>query len=195
MDTLHDWHVTAYMLAVHGRIDVARIREKNGQIIFDNDPDKEALCKSIYDEQCAMRKELQSLTVDAMQKHWGQIENMLQAALSPAPPPRIEPSTATATPAPVVAASDAPAPLPVANREWVAQAQARAHEIIKMQKDRDLYPSQKDLGDWIASEFRKNGVVGADGKPLAGATIKRHALKGISSATGKQLSTTIVRGK
>jgi len=37
--------------------------------------------------------------------------------------------------------------------------------------------------------------MGADGKPLSGATIKRHALKGISSAQDKQLSTSPRRGK
>ena len=84
---------------------------------------------------------------------------------------------------------------PVADSEWVTKAQTRAREIVKESKELDRYPSQENLGDLIAAEFRKAGVVGADGKPLSGATIKRHALKGISSATGKQLSTTIGRGK
>ena len=86
-------------------------------------------------------------------------------------------------------------PAPVAGIEWKVQAKTRALEIIKESKKRDLYPNQENLGDQIASEFRKAGITGADGKPLSGATIKRHALKGISSATGKQLSTTIRRGK
>ena len=88
-----------------------------------------------------------------------------------------------------------PAPAPVADSEWVTQAQTRAREIVKESRELDRYPSQENLGDLIASEFRKAGIVGADGKPLTGATIKRHALKGISSAKGKQLSTTIGRGK
>jgi len=79
--------------------------------------------------------------------------------------------------------------------DWAALAQQKARDHIKQQRDRDLYPSQEAIGDWVASEFRKTGIVGADGKPLSGATIKRHALKGISSAVGKQLSTVIVRGK
>ena len=99
-----------------------------------------------------------------------------------APPPHAL-EHETATPAPVVAS------------EWVMQAQTRAKEIVKESRARDFYPSQENLGDQIASEFRKAGITGADGKPLSGATIKRHALKGISSATGKQLSTTIGRGK
>jgi len=94
------------------------------------------------------------------------------------------PSAAPATPAAPVVAS-----------EWVIQAQTRAREIVKESTARNVYPSQVNLGDQIASEFRKAGISGADGKPLAGATIKRHALAGISSATGRQLSTTIGRGK
>jgi len=88
----------------------------------------------------------------------------------------------------------APAPV-VADGQWVSKAQTRAREIVKESRDRDLYPSQEAIGDKIAADFRRDGIVGADGKPLTGATIKRHALKGISSATGKQLSTTIARGK
>ena len=86
-------------------------------------------------------------------------------------------------------------PAPVAGIEWKVQAKTRALEIIKESRKRDLYPNQDNLGDRIASEFRKVGTVGADGKPLSGATIKRHALKGISSANNKQLSKTIGRGK
>lgn len=108
--------------------------------------------------------------------------NATQAAQQTAPATDT-PTAQTATPAPVMAAG------------WVTQAQARAREIVRESKVRDRYPSQENLGDTIAAEFRKDGIVGTDGKPLTGATIKRHALKGISSATGKQLSTTIVRGK
>ena len=78
---------------------------------------------------------------------------------------------------------------------WIATAQARAVAIIERQRQRDLYPSQEHIADEIAAEFRKAGIVGADGKPLAGAYIKRHALRGISSAQGKQLSTATPRGK
>lgn len=78
---------------------------------------------------------------------------------------------------------------------WVNKARELAAEIIKRQRSNDLYPSQQNLGDEIASKFRADGIVGADGKPLSGAYIKRHALKGISSAQGKQLSTRTGRGK
>lgn len=79
--------------------------------------------------------------------------------------------------------------------DWKAKAQSRAAEIISRQKELDLYPNQQDIADEIAREFRLDGVVGADGKPLSGSTIKRHALGGISSAQSRQLSTSIRRGK
>lgn len=78
---------------------------------------------------------------------------------------------------------------------WKERARARATEIIKRQGEKDLYPSQMDIADEIARSFRDDRVMGAGGKPLSGAYIKRHALKGISSADSKQLSTTIRRGK
>ncbi len=73
--------------------------------------------------------------------------------------------------------------------EWKEQARQRAREIIARQKAKDLYPSQEDIACEIAREFR------AAGKPLTGAYIKRHALKGISSATGRKFSTQILKGK
>lgn len=78
---------------------------------------------------------------------------------------------------------------------WRTIARDRAHAIIKRQHAKDLYPSQVHIADEIAIEFRRDGVVGADGKPVSGSTIKRHALAGISSARGKQLSTKMPRGK
>lgn len=96
----------------------------------------------------------------------------------------------------------APGPAPMVlesasggNDGWKAKAQKMAGEIINRDKGKDLYPSQSNLADEIAKEFRKVGVLGVDGKPLTGAYIKRHALKGISSAQGRQLSTAINRGK
>lgn len=78
---------------------------------------------------------------------------------------------------------------------WKSKARERAAEIIKRQREKDLYPSQEDIADEIAREFRVAGIVGTDGKPISGAYIKRHALNGISSAQGKQLSTRTGRGK
>jgi hypothetical protein len=100
-----------------------------------------------------------------------------------------EPQPTTPSPAPVVAVGA------LNDEAWANKARDRAAEIIKRQREKDLFPSQKNLGDEIAREFRGAGIVGADGKPLSGAYIKRHALKGISSAQGKQLSTRTGRGK
>lgn len=82
-----------------------------------------------------------------------------------------------------------PQPKQESANEWVSDAQSRAHEIIKERRAVDQYPSQENMADQIAREFRAAGRVGADGKPISGAYIKRWALKGISSAIGKQLST------
>jgi hypothetical protein len=78
---------------------------------------------------------------------------------------------------------------------WKAMAERRAAEIIANDKKKDLYPSQENIADTVAKEFRAAGVVGAGGKPLTGAYIKRHALKGISSEQGRHLSTATRRGK
>lgn len=78
---------------------------------------------------------------------------------------------------------------------WKIKACTQAKEIIRRQRNADLYPDQMAIADEIAKSFRVAGIVGADGKPLSGAYIKRHALKGISSADGKTLSTTPRQGK
>lgn len=79
--------------------------------------------------------------------------------------------------------------------ELVTIARARAVQIIKRQSEKDLYPSQGDIADEIAKTFRESGVMGPSGKPWSGPTVKRHALKGISSAKGKRFSTSTGRGK
>lgn len=78
---------------------------------------------------------------------------------------------------------------------WIMQARKHADQIIKRQQARDLYPSQLDIADEIAREFRKSGVIGVSRKPLSSAYIKRHALKGISSQQAQLKSTTVRRGK
>lgn len=78
---------------------------------------------------------------------------------------------------------------------WKELAKVMANEVIKSRKANDLYPNQIDIANDIARQFRKDGVVGSNGKPLTGSYIKRHALKGISSAVVKRASTKILRGK
>ncbi len=93
-------------------------------------------------------------------------------------------------PAPTVAR----APL-LGDYPWKNVAHEHATGIIARQKKKDLFPSQQDIADEIARDFRARGVMGTDGKPLSGATIKRHALKGISSSQVKKVSTRTGRGK
>lgn len=98
------------------------------------------------------------------------------------------------SPAPPVA-DTTPAPQAAAVGDWVARARSRAAEIVKEHRARNVYPSQENIGDLIAAEFRKPGIDGTGYKVLTGATIKRHALKGISSAVVKRLSTKTRQGK
>lgn len=95
----------------------------------------------------------------------------------------------------VINSKSPPARSGQADAGWKAMAQARAFEIIARDKAKALYPSQPDIAHEIARDFRRDGVTGQGGKPLAWDTIKRHALNGISSAKGKRQSTLIARGK
>lgn len=70
------------------------------------------------------------------------------------------PALSPATPAPVVAESASGD-----DEEWKEKARKRAYKIIKRDRDRSLYPSQIDIADEIAKEFRRDGVMGADGNP------------------------------
>jgi hypothetical protein len=98
--------------------------------------------------------------------------------------------------APRAVTTDAPEATPIVSApEWKQRADTRAVEIIERDRARDLYPSKENIADEIAREFRTAGVMGAGGKPLAGSYIKRHALRGISSEQGRQLSTATRRGK
>jgi len=105
-------------------------------------------------------------------------------------------------PEPTASAETAPAVLPsvaqpMDNHEWRELARILAQKIIKRQSLRDLYPSQLDIADEIAVDFRQREppIHGAGGKPLSGAYIKRWALKGISSATNQTRATRNNRGK
>lgn len=78
---------------------------------------------------------------------------------------------------------------------WHGPAREKAQAFIRSQAQRDLYPSQEDIAEEVAKQFRTEGVMGGDGKPLSAGTIKRHALKGITSAQKKARATHINRGK
>lgn len=84
-----------------------------------------------------------------------------------------------------------------ADPNWMDRAAEMARRIIEQQKASDLYPSQTDIADQIARHFRSEGITGAGRKPLTGAYIKRHVLvnRGISSQTGRKLSTRPRQGK
>ena len=69
--------------------------------------------------------------------------------------------------------------------DWIIEAQKRAKAYIKQQRAKDLFPSQSDIADRIAMEFRRESIFGPQGKPICGATIKRHALTGISTEQDK----------
>lgn len=100
-------------------------------------------------------------------------------------------------PAQPQAAAPEPQHHPKTPPEWIELARKRAREIIARQAAKDLFPSLNNVADEIAREFRRDGIVGAGGKPLTGSSIKRRALQGtgISSAKGRQLSTSPRRGK
>ena len=78
---------------------------------------------------------------------------------------------------------------------WMAHARQRAIEIIRRQRIKDCFPSQLVIADEIAREFREAGIFGTSGTPLTGVYIKRHALRGISSAQAKLQSTKPRRSK
>ena len=80
---------------------------------------------------------------------------------------------------------------------WMAEAREAAARIIREASAADRYPSQLQIAELIAADFRTRTppVYGPSGKPLSAGAIKRHGLKGISSATKKSRNTRINRGK
>ena len=103
---------------------------------------------------------------------------------------------------PAGAVADAPigthrSPMGTVEDAWKAEARTTAARLIKEASAADRYPSQMDVAEIVAADFRarRPPVHGAGGKPLSAATIKRHALAGISSETNKSRATRINRGK
>lgn len=98
-------------------------------------------------------------------------------------------------PAPSPALVTAVTAEPRATHLLILEAKKMAREIITRQRKMDLYPSQVNIADEIAQNFRKRSLHGTDGKPISSGTIKRWALKGITSQQAKQQSITMARGK
>ena len=158
MEQLHDWHVTAYMLAVHGLIDTTRIREVNGRIVIDNDPEKEALCKSLDDEQRVAVERMEAQLSNIYQERCELVDAKLQAALSPPPPPRIEPELPAIEPV--------LPPAGVTNKKWTAERLAElsayraAHTMpetakhfgISESRIRELQPRRKSKPKMLISK-------------------------------------------
>ena len=115
-------------------------------------------------------------------------EELRALALEPAKPEAQAAAPVLRAPVPAV-------PVLASEENWKEQAQNAARERLKRAAVCDLYPSQNDIADGVAADLRKRSVFGSGGKPLTGSTIKRHALKGISSATKKSHSITVKRGK
>lgn len=63
--------------------------------------------------------------------------------------------------------------------EWMAKAREEAKRVVKSRAAKGWFPSQMVIAEEVADTFRRQGVMGVDGKPLSAGTIKRHALKGI----------------
>lgn len=91
-------------------------------------------------------------------------------------------------------------PVAPAEREepkWKGLARDEARRIRKERESKGLFPSLDDLGEEVAREFRTRGIVGPNGHPLKGNTIKRQALQGhgITNDAAKLRRTLSKRGK
>lgn len=69
--------------------------------------------------------------------------------------------------------------------DWISKARVLAMSYREKLLDKDLHPSVTNIADWVAEELRSKGIYGAQGTPLSGATIKRHALAGMSTQQEK----------
>lgn len=142
-----------------------------------------------------VQAEQEELQLSIEREEFDRIEREETARLSARAKWEASQQAAQAMPAPAQTAPVVAISASGGDEPWKEQARARAYEIIKRDKAKDLYPSQLNIADEIAKQFRRDGLRGADGKPLAGAYIKRHALKGISSAQSKLASTVMRQSK
>jgi len=75
---------------------------------------------------------------------------------------------------------------PKTSADWVRAAQELARGFIAQANGR-YFPPQEALAAQVADELRKRGIHGPSGAPLSAGTIKRHALKGITSGGANKL--------
>lgn len=79
--------------------------------------------------------------------------------------------------------------------DWHEAAREQAAHIVTRDRARNLFPSQELIADEIARDWRNRGITGKDGKALSAATIKRHALKGVTIGAPPRRATQGKRGK
>jgi hypothetical protein len=69
--------------------------------------------------------------------------------------------------------------------DWVEEARQIAFAHRKHLLAMDLYPSMDTIANHTAKQLRARGIFGTQGKPLTSATIRRHALVGMSTQQDK----------
>lgn len=63
-------------------------------------------------------------------------------------------------------------------KDWKTQAQSIAKECISHHRQSDLFPTQDDVCEHVASVMREKQIYGLHGKPLEPNYIKRNAIQG-----------------
>lgn len=96
-----------------------------------------------------------------------------------------------ATEAPKAAPTVADEP---AGDDWRSAAREEALRILERDRARSLSPSTLHIAEEIARDWRERGIRGSKGF-LSAATIKRHALKGITLGAPARRATPRKRGK
>lgn len=61
---------------------------------------------------------------------------------------------------------------------WMERAQAAALAYIARHKERNLFPTQKDVAKDVEGQLRAAGIVGNNGKPVSATYIGRNVLQG-----------------
>lgn len=101
----------------------------------------------------------------------------------------------SAVPAAPTQADDARAGAESTGDDWHKHAREEGEKIVERDRARDHFPNTRDVAEEIARTWRAQGRVGPSGTPLSAATIKRHALKGITADAPARRATRGNRGK